>query len=442
MAATVHGREHAEVFEEAMREMERNEWADMALYPVCHGCMKQVVECATVDWLDRVLPDGKIKEGHRTQCKDYQNCAADGPEMTRISNQFPWTHPQADGTFNLDVLRVWMKIYGSGREYGYWTEKPCCGNHPKYTRGFLLLEEDHLTDKEGWKLSENLIPWLDHEAFRKGSISAPDPLLLPLHNWLDYYRWRSLPPSSPAALRLHFPLTIYRLLHVLGLDRTSDRRHLKVHLLGVDEILDFLPIFGELTLLLPNTDLDLVLFGPGVSALREEASYRPYCLASRPFAYTYRAPKAAGGGSIRIELARSGPNYLGHDLGPLRSEKPDAILAMNVNPTEDPWYAVVLASRALAIPFAITSTIKTALFIGIRTLFSSLSLARVTLWQAVKMSYPEQRRIDATNVNEFAIELNPFMHPGPEPRSISNGPSSSNAYILVITRRGDPKIDV
>ena len=58
------------------------------------------------------------------------------------------------------------------------------------------------------------------------------------HNWTSYYEWRGLPHKSPAALLLHWLLSIYRLLYLLGFISSegdgSERRKLNIHCLGVE----------------------------------------------------------------------------------------------------------------------------------------------------------------------------------------------------------------
>lgn len=55
-------------------------------------------------------------------------------------------------------------------------------------------------------------------------------------SWASYYEWRKLPISSPAAHLLHWPLTIYRMLRVLGIDAGSvqSRKSLTIFLVGVE----------------------------------------------------------------------------------------------------------------------------------------------------------------------------------------------------------------
>jgi hypothetical protein len=162
------------------------------------------------------------------------------PQMRAIAQQFPWARIQSDGTFSFVTLRASRSLLGCGGDFGWWTEKPCCAKGTPYLYGFLLLERQHLRERAGWNLSDKEIPWLDF------SLGGKPPKLPSFEqNWLSYYEWRGLPIESPAVLLLHWPLTVYRLLHILGLAPASPpekRRKLLVHMLGVEKEVDFLPM--------------------------------------------------------------------------------------------------------------------------------------------------------------------------------------------------------
>jgi hypothetical protein len=58
--------------------------------------------------------------------------------------------------------------------------------------------------------------------------------------------------------------------------------------------------FGELCLLIPSTDIDIVVFGPSVYKISQNA--KPSSIAARKYAYKYCGPDQCGSGSIRIQL--------------------------------------------------------------------------------------------------------------------------------------------
>jgi zinc finger MYND domain-containing protein 15 len=85
---------------------------------------------------------------------------------------------------------------------------------------------------------------------------------LSILTWKDYYELRQIPLSSPVALLLTFPLTLYHAIatfgHVPVTVARMLKRPLRLHLVGVEKELNFLDLFQELGYLLP---LDLEVRG-------------------------------------------------------------------------------------------------------------------------------------------------------------------------------------
>jgi hypothetical protein len=88
--------------------------------------------------------------------------------------------------------------------------------------------------------------------------------LVHLQSWSDYYQFRQIPLSSPVALLLTFPLTVYHGLTLHGQVPITVarmlRRPLRIHLVGVEKELNFLDLFQELGYLLPE-DLEVCTYG-------------------------------------------------------------------------------------------------------------------------------------------------------------------------------------
>jgi len=169
--------------------------------------------------------------------------------MQAIAKQFLWAGHSDDGSVTFDRYRDFRGLFGCGLKYGWWTEAPCsCEPTTDYIWGLQLLEEDHLDERGGWKLPDDELPWLD---FQSNDIVPP---LTPPnfdHTWTSYYKWRGLPMHSPAVLLLHWPLSVYRLLHKLHCIPSEiplQRQKMVVHLLGVEKELDVLPLYVILIL--------------------------------------------------------------------------------------------------------------------------------------------------------------------------------------------------
>jgi hypothetical protein len=84
--------------------------------------------------------------------------------------------------------------------------------------------------------------------------------------------------------------------------------------------------FGELALLFPNTDIDIVMFGSSAYNVTRQA--RPSAIAAQKYAYEFRAPEQCGSGSIRIQLYKESAIWDPIDILP-RKMIPDALIGLN-----------------------------------------------------------------------------------------------------------------
>jgi hypothetical protein len=167
-------------------------------------------------------------------------------DLQAILKQFPWERIEKDGTFRFHVVLASRGILGTGKDYGFWSEEPCCDEHglTSFEWGTALLQPNFPEDRAGWKLPDKEIPWLEFD-------DAHEPPSFPPNfesSWRSYYEWRGLPLSSPAALLLHWPLSVYQLLAKLDLvpkatkEMPGERQKLLVHYIGAEEELDYLPM--------------------------------------------------------------------------------------------------------------------------------------------------------------------------------------------------------
>ncbi|KAF9443141.1 hypothetical protein P691DRAFT_809413 [Macrolepiota fuliginosa MF-IS2] len=412
----------------------RIESPDNKLIP-CTQC-KAVFYCDVVCFNENWSSGRRGGTHHKNVCKAIQRSHKKRPAMQAIAKQFPWTRQTHDGSCTFDRYRDSRGLFGCGPNFGWWTESPCsCEDQMDYMPGAQLLEDEHFDERQGWKLPDDEIPWLDFESTNALLPSTPPNFD---HTWASYYKWRGLPMRSPAALLLHWPLSVFRLLsqlHCLPSDSPLERRSLIVHLLGVEKELDVLPIFGELALLIPNTDIDLVMFGPGVFRVLIDADEDEDCLASQPYAYTYTAPDACGGSTIRISLSDSGPIWGDHAIH-TASNRPDAMIALNANlGGYDQWQLALLASRAYNIPFAVTERQEVNIELSL-TALRDLPQARATLWAWVELGQKEEKRMNRTAKKTFARGMNPFMCPGPRPQTLGGGPTTPNGFEFIVATGG------
>jgi len=184
------------------------------------------------------------------------------PEVRAILKLFPWGKLESDGTFSESLIRAYFDVLGA-EGYGFWSiacgsaphqsQPNTRGNHDSpfrvnavegYQDGYLLLLDRHLDDKAGWKLEDRLIPKLHFEPGCEPLIGSSAEVV----DWKSWYQWRSLPFDSPAALLMHYPLTVYHLLvNVLKVTSPSrgssgSRQILGIHYLGAEVELNMLPL--------------------------------------------------------------------------------------------------------------------------------------------------------------------------------------------------------
>ena len=170
-------------------------------------------------------------------------------EMQAIVKQFPWAVlSEKEGLFYYELGLAMHGVLGSGPKFGFWALEPPDLDIDRVVKktlgakrplscetwGRILLANKNFDEESGWKLPPEDTPWLTFSKDRKAPSFPP----AFEQNWTSYYKWRGLPLTSPAALLLHWPLSIYRLLYLLGFVPTdlagTERRKLTIHWLGVE----------------------------------------------------------------------------------------------------------------------------------------------------------------------------------------------------------------
>jgi hypothetical protein len=165
-------------------------------------------------------------------------------EFYALLQQFPWGKMDKYGRFDYYLALALESLLGEDSRYGWW--QVSLPQVPNTMDGLTpqdlftntqapLLSEKHLDTQSGWKRPADEIPWLD---FSEGRKPPPFPPAFE-HNWTSYYKWRGLPLKSMAALLLHWPLSIYRLLFLLGFvtqseNKNTKRRRLTIHYIGAE----------------------------------------------------------------------------------------------------------------------------------------------------------------------------------------------------------------
>ncbi|KAK7044960.1 zinc finger MYND domain-containing protein 15 [Favolaschia claudopus] len=409
---------------------------------VCSACRAVIYcspECAKRGWWN-----------HKISCPALKSDREDKSLFTKLLAQFPWTNiGYAEGGDFCDLLLLLpFGLLGTTRDkVGYWALHVRGDSQLGDLKGFEAPWE-RLSEEDGWRLPKAQIPSLE--------LSAPDATLPSFppnfeETWTSYYEWRGLPITSPAALLLQWPMTVYACLKELGFDPcaavSKPRRKLTVFYVGAREEICFIPLFGELALNFPNTDLDLVMFGPSAQMAVQLANCRGDAQSFRPCVFEYTALPACGQGTVRVFLDFD-PEHEYYRPSRDPAEHPDAIVALNAGiGTYISWFHVVMLCCEFGIPFAVTDYSQ-----------GSLSQARMDLIEkAVNGTLPPAKTSEQTHqfaaMNQAVAEsgivdiettcaalrierapkLNQFMQPNCKGSLSSLGAASGNAYIQVIT---------
>ncbi|KAJ7258375.1 hypothetical protein B0H12DRAFT_442969 [Mycena haematopus] len=424
----------------------------------CQGNYYCSKECQTADWKPISKSTGHPPVYHKHWCKVIRDEYM--PQLSYFQaqlTQFPWGRLEVDGTFSNKFLRARFDVLDSDyRKAGFWAIPERNGSHDVpddpaynsvaqpikdntnlkgYAHGAVMLAEEWPTDVEGWKLKdEALIP----HVFFTGQFPPPArPLPGQVKDWKSWYDWRGLSLESPAAGLMDHILTTYYLLtetlKVVDLQRSSkEKQVVDVHYLGAEIELNYLPLFSELALLLPNTHINLTAFSPAAHVLLKRAKQRyPRSIAAREGpVWEYTAPRLTGGGSIAISLYQAPPippfngvwqnSVLEH-----APKKPDALVALNAGILSySTWYEVVRCATMKNIPFACTDYAQQS---------AQMYADHIPQWlkAAPWDSSPGENR-ELVRQRTRPVTVNPFHSPGQRPVSQVRSPNLGNGFICRI----------
>ncbi|KDR71612.1 hypothetical protein GALMADRAFT_74898 [Galerina marginata CBS 339.88] len=420
----------------------------------CSACKAVIycsAECAKRDWGYPSMPGLPT---HKMLCPHLKRHMERIPQTQALVKSFPWGRLESDDSMNFDIARGRFGVLG-GPGFGYWSHRSGHIPHSEpsaldisdapyvadirkhwkssaYLDGKDLLKGKHVSDKEGWKLPSNLIPYRNFFSpsnrpelvteFEEGVV-----------DWESWYRWRKLTKDSPAALLMNYPLSVYQML-VNCLEvaspkagRPDKRIPLHVHLLGVEVELNYLPLFSEIALLLPYHDIKLVLFGGAVARLVKEAQTSPGSLASKSPVFTYQSPPECGSGAISVYLHSASANWSARGNYPaleMYGSRPDALVACNAGlASYREWTEVIQAVHVERIPFATTEYIE-----------QSVEHQRDVMPMMLSGTSASPRPFE-----EYEIQLNPFQRPGQRQVPMYRLPNLINGFTLVVFKTKDPK---
>ncbi|CAN6452281.1 unnamed protein product [Victoria cruziana] len=144
---------------------------------------------------------------------------------------------------------------------GMW--RRICSCHSNCPFG-LLPSVKGLADAWGGLSNGDYPPNCPFSEHLRDAVSTP----ILLSSWAEYYSLRSLSLSSPVAVLLAYPLTVYHILTALSISSKNlllKGKEVVVHYLGPELELDWMPAFSEISHLLNGSgNLQIVMVGPEV----------------------------------------------------------------------------------------------------------------------------------------------------------------------------------
>jgi len=205
----------------------------------------------------------------------------------------------------------------------------------------------------------------------------------------------------------------------------ENRQRLEVHYIGAEVELNYLPLFSELALLLPYTDIKLVFFGEPVQNLVQQAKKDlPGSLATKNIVWSYTAPEETGKGSIEIELYSEGASWT--RLVPANERVPDAMVGLNAGLVSyRGWSEPILMSAILGIPFGVTEYAEQSMET------SATGVATMRAAQASAVSDPDWHE-KLTRKRPHPITTNPFHRPGQRPLPVVRMPNYYNGFCMPV----------
>jgi len=156
-----------------------------------------------------------------------------------------------------DTLKV-IKV-GVTAETTWWSTEIHGWNGGQSASAKLVDLFQRVSYRDGLDLDASLIPEecaVCTDDIKRRGLSINEHNMPILSSWEDWYRLRSIPPSSPISLLATFPLTIYYAMLQHGIVPVTVSqmldRSMRIHVVGIEKELNFLDFFREIGFLLPS----------------------------------------------------------------------------------------------------------------------------------------------------------------------------------------------
>ncbi|KAJ8008026.1 hypothetical protein DPEC_G00100460 [Dallia pectoralis] len=236
---------------------------------------------------------------------------------------------------------------------GYWVHWSLLVRSPRYELLPTMEQSKDLHPHWPTGHSNPFGPLKEEEEilFRRPAPHAVIPPSKPLGSWLQYFQWRGLHLSSPAAVLLSSPLSIYYIITSLVPKdfpelNILNKQSLKIHI--IDSYREFHTIMGfwELSILLPHITFELLFIG---ERLPSESDEEQLFLQKKDGCVTlvnarFNPDEKLNKRSIRVKVYRRAYQML---QGP----KPDLVIGFRPTiPFQESWLSTLPRLQSLRVP--------------------------------------------------------------------------------------------
>ncbi|KAF3331949.1 Zinc finger MYND domain-containing protein 15 [Carex littledalei] len=327
-------------------------------------------------------------EYHKEECKRLEEQMRRAPFIS----DFPFTFSD---TLALQAKCAFLESMGL-HQRGMWKYECSCL--------FKLPSVDLSSDS--WCLLSQLCPCTGPETDLK----------TPIKSWKEYYEWRRLPLHSPVAVLLHWTLTVYHSIQLCQaqtpLSEAGDELH--IHYLGPEREIQQIPVFSELTALLPGVNIHIEFVGPAVPLSRdgETRHFNKYvhcseddcCCKSSSNNPSKNSSSLKGTLTIKLRKGLYHDRY--SDI--IRESKPNIIVAPNAGiAAYSTWLPTLEKIKRMGVPAIFTDYCEEAANLA------SLCIGSIS-------GHPLTE----------SIQVNPFRQPLPVEETALNLPCYSNCFIF------------
>ncbi|KAJ8246860.1 hypothetical protein GJAV_G00256170 [Gymnothorax javanicus] len=285
--------------------------------PQCSAVLYCSDQCSAIDQ-SRCPEDSS----HQYWCKKLAQFLKHGAKLADLP--FTYTAEVTGEDFELEGFLTQNRL-----DHGYWVHWST-----------LVRSQNFLLQSEMNHFGENTPSWLTGHAHPYGPLKAESDILLscsaeapcapsltaPFTSWLEYSQWRGLSLSSPVAVLLSSPLSIYYIITSLVPQDFPElnilkKKSLKIHIIESNREFQSLMVFWELATLLPHVTFELLFIG---ESLPPECDEQQYLLQQKGDRLTLECPSSAqdegeSKRSIRVKGYRKAYHML---QGP----KPDVVI--------------------------------------------------------------------------------------------------------------------